>query len=161
LMPPAALSSSAAIWAPARQAWPGSARGPVTGWMTPTLTVGACARKTAGNPRAETPATTPAPFTNDRRPIDGFWLIDMSSPPRAEPAPLVRDHDPLDLIGALVDLHDLGVPHEAFHRELSRVADAAEDLDRVGCDPHRGVRSEALRHRGLENGTSDATIDQA
>ena len=34
LMPPAALIASAAICAPSRQACPGSASGPVTGWTT-------------------------------------------------------------------------------------------------------------------------------
>src|SRR5215471_3769196 len=142
LIPPAALISSAAIWAPARHAWPGSARGPVTGWITPTLTVGVCARRTAGNPRAETPATTPAPFTNDRRSIRDLWLTDMSSPPLAQSEQLARDDHPLDLVGAFVDLHDLGVPHEPLHRELPRVPDTPEDLDRVRRDLHGRVRGE-------------------
>src|SRR5262249_2015754 len=160
-MPPAALTSSAAIWAPARQAWPGSGSGAVTGWITPIWTVGAWARRTAGNPRADPPATTPAPFTKDRRSIGGLWLIDVSSLPLTEPEQLARDDEPLDLVGALVDLHDLGVPHEALHRELPRVTDTAEDLDCVGRDLHRRVRGKALRHRGLEDRTGDAPVDQA
>ncbi len=62
LIPPAALMASAAICAPSRQAWPGSARGPVTGWMAPTLKVGTWARSTAGKPRAAAPAAVPAAF---------------------------------------------------------------------------------------------------
>src|SRR5215470_10892175 len=61
LMPPAALTASAAICAPRRQAWPGSASGPVTGWTTPILKAGACARSTAGKPTtALAPAAAPA-----------------------------------------------------------------------------------------------------
>src|SRR5262245_60592315 len=126
LMPPAALISSAAIWAPARHAWPGSASGPVTGWITPILMVGACARRTAGNPSAETPATAPAPATNDRRLIPFVSDIDVLLPLLSRPEQLAGDHEPLDLVRALVDLHDLGVPHEALDRELPRVPDAAE-----------------------------------
>src|SRR3990167_2321250 len=56
LMPPAALIASAAIWAPTRRAGPGSASGPVTGWMTPILKVFACARSGSGNPTTAAPA---------------------------------------------------------------------------------------------------------
>ena len=61
LMPPAALMASAAIWAPRRHAWPGSARGPVTQCSVPIFTVGACARRTAGKPATTAvPAAAPA-----------------------------------------------------------------------------------------------------
>ena len=42
-----------------------------------------------------------------------------------------RDHEPLDLARALVDLGDLRVAVVALGRELLRVAVAAEDLDRL------------------------------
>src|SRR2546422_227722 len=45
---------------------------------------------------------------------------------------IASDDDTLDLVGALVDLRDLGVAHEALHRVLARVAVAAEDLHGVG-----------------------------
>src|SRR5690349_8486980 len=34
----------------------------------------------------------------------------------------LRDHDPLHLVGALVDLGDLRVAHETLGREIARVA---------------------------------------
>ena len=60
LMPPAALMASAAICAPTRQAWPGSASGPVTGWTTPILKVLACARRGSGNPAMAAPVAAVA-----------------------------------------------------------------------------------------------------
>src|SRR5947207_4293725 len=57
----------------------------------------------------------------------------------------LRDHEPLDLGGALVDLEQLRVAHQLLDRVLLDVAVAAEDLDRVGRDLHRGVGGEALR----------------
>jgi len=44
-----------------------------------------------------------------------------------------HDHA-LDLVGALVDLGDLGVAHHAFDRVVVHVAVAAEELHRVGGD---------------------------
>ena len=38
------------------------------------------------------------------------------------PQKLLGDHDPLDLVRALVDLGDLGVAHHALHREVLGVA---------------------------------------
>src|SRR5688500_1889359 len=52
---------------------------------------------------------------------------------------LTGDDQALDLRGALVDLEQLGVAHELLDRVLLDVAVAAEDLDRVGRDAHRGV----------------------
>src|SRR6266508_2144483 len=40
---------------------------------------------------------------------------------------LARDHEPLNLIRALVDLRDLGVAHHSLHRVLLHVPVAAED----------------------------------
>src|SRR5438045_7549915 len=42
-----------------------------------------------------------------------------SGPPdlRLAAQQLLRDHDPLDLVRAFVDLRDLGVTHEAFRRQ--------------------------------------------
>src|SRR5215207_5811952 len=56
-------------------------------------------------------------------------------------------HDPLDLVGALVDLRDLRVAHHPLERVLLHVAVAAEDLNALDRDVHRGVRGEQLRHR--------------
>ena len=63
---------------------------------------------------------------------------------------LLRDHEPLDLRGALVDLEQLRVAHELLDRVLLDVAVAAEHLDGVGRDLHRRVGGEALRERRVE-----------
>ena len=59
------------------------------------------------------------------------------------------DDHPLDLVGALEDLHDLGLPHVALHREVAGVARPAEDLHRIGRDLHGIVRGDELRHGRL------------
>src|SRR5450432_1562740 len=57
---------------------------------------------------------------------------------------VARDHNPLDLRGALVDLQQLGIAHQLLDRILLGVAVAAEDLDRVRRATHRGVGAEGL-----------------
>src|SRR6266536_1298021 len=54
------------------------------------------------------------------------------------------DHDSEDLIRPFVYLCNFCVPHHALQGELLDVAVAAEELDRVGGHPHRGVAREAL-----------------
>src|SRR4051794_27607924 len=56
------------------------------------------------------------------------------------------DDDALDLVGALVDLRDLGVAHVALDRVLLDVAVAAEHLDGLDGDAHRVVGGEELGH---------------
>src|SRR5438093_2969101 len=73
---------------------------------------------------------------------------------------IASDDDTLDLVGALVDLRDLGVAYEALHRVLARVAVAAGDLHGVGGRAHGGVGGEALGHGRLQRGAGDAVIDQ-
>src|SRR5438094_5306228 len=63
---------------------------------------------------------------------------------------LFRDHEPLDLRGALVDLEQLRVAHELLDRVLLDVAVAAEDLHRVGRDLHGGVGREAFGEGGVQ-----------
>src|SRR2546426_9417867 len=55
------------------------------------------------------------------------------------------DHQALNLAGSFVDLRDLGVAEVALHRELLRVAVAAEDLDRLGRLAARLLGREELR----------------
>ncbi len=62
------------------------------------------------------------------------------------------DDDSLDLVRALVDLGDLGIPHHALDREVPRVAGAPEELDGIGGHAHGRVRREQLRHGGLLRG---------
>src|SRR5215212_4975761 len=73
-----------------------------------------------------------------------------ASPSRQED--LLRDHEPLDLRRSLVDLEQLRVAHQLLDRILPHVAVAAEDLNCVRCDLHRGVGREPLRERRLQRG---------
>src|SRR3954451_2041635 len=68
-----------------------------------------------------------------RRPVGQRW----SMPLRLPEGP--RDHEALDLVGALVDLRDLGVAHVALDRVLGHVAVAAEYLHGLDGHRHRGV----------------------
>src|SRR4051795_4017664 len=61
-----------------------------------------------------------------------------------------RDHEPLDLARALVDLGHLRVAVVALGRELLRVAVAAEDLDRLARPLARDPAREQLRLRTLD-----------
>src|SRR5947209_6382380 len=161
LIPPAALIASTAICAPRRQACPGSARAPVTGWIAPILNVLDCARSGSGNPSAAAPAAVVV--RNVRRVCRRFMrslpLFIDARPLSAQE--LFGDDHPLDLVRALVDLHGLGVAHVPLHRELPRIAVPAEDLHGVGGDLHRGVARPALGHRRLVGVAPDAGVDLA
>src|SRR6201997_5400350 len=65
--------------------------------------------------------------------------------PVAREEDLLRDHEPLDLRRALVDLEQLRVAHQLLDRVLLDVAVAAEDLDGVRWYLHSGVGGEPLR----------------
>src|SRR3989442_12207009 len=114
LIPPAALIASTAICAPRRQACPGSARAPVTGWIAPILNVLDCARSGSGNPSAAGPAAAGG----------GNGRALLAGPPPSHPAlfahELFGDDHPPDLVPALVDLPDLCVPHVPLHPEIPR-----------------------------------------
>src|SRR5689334_16171537 len=70
------------------------------------------------------------------RPIDYPTALRPTAAQDLRPAELLqdlpRDHQPLDLRGALADLADLGVAEHALHRVVLRVAVAAVDLDGLG-----------------------------
>src|SRR3954452_5965478 len=87
------------------------------------------------------------PLPPSRRPIGatggGELLPDLA--PRDRP----RDHEPLNLRGALEDRVDLRVPVPALDRELARVAVAAEDVHRALGGPHRVLAGLELAHRAL------------
>jgi len=59
-----------------------------------------------------------------------------------------RDDKALDFAGALVDLGDFGVAHEALHVVLFHVAVAAVNLDGFGGDPHRSTGGIKFGHSG-------------
>src|SRR5690349_13159847 len=65
------------------------------------------------------------------------------------PPPLLQEltchHEALDLVGALVDLGDLRVPHHPLDRVVLDVPVAAEHLHGVRRDLHGDVRGVALR----------------
>src|SRR5580704_16662014 len=62
---------------------------------------------------------------------------------------VAADDEALDLVGALEDLHDLGLAHVPLDGEVRGVTRAAEHLDRVGGHPHRVVCGGHLRDRRL------------
>src|SRR5436853_6105382 len=72
---------------------------------------------------------------------------------------IASDDDTLDLVGALVDLRDLGVAHEALHRVLARVPVAAEDLHGVGSHADGSGAGVAMGPRRRQPGSGDAGID--
>src|SRR5262245_10412819 len=73
------------------------------------------------------------------------------SEPHAVPEETPRDHQSLDLRRALVDLHHTRVAVVAFDRVLLHIAVAAVHLDRLVCDPRRGLGGVELGHaRGAD-----------
>ena len=62
---------------------------------------------------------------------------------------LRADHEPLDLRGAFEDRVDLRVAVPLLDGVILHVARAAEDLDRLFGDLHRGLARVQLRHRAL------------
>src|SRR4051794_13977198 len=74
------------------------------------------------------------------------WSADVHPGDRA------GDDELLDLGRALEDVVDLRVAVHALDRELSRVAVAAEDLDRPLGRPDRDLARLQLRHRALRIG---------
>ena len=69
-------------------------------------------------------------------------------------------HQPLDLVGALVDLRDLGVAHHPLDGVLVDVAVAAQHLDGVGGHLHGRVAGEELGERGEMGDLGRVVVDQ-
>ena len=61
---------------------------------------------------------------------------------------LPGDDQLLNLVGALIDLGDLGVPHHALHMVVLHIAVAAQHLDCLGSDLHGYVGAGHLGHSG-------------
>ena len=72
---------------------------------------------------------------------------------------LAGDDGALDLVGALVDLKDLGIPHQLLHGVVLHVAVAAHDLNAVHGALHAGVGAEGLGNGGL-HGKGQALVHQ-
>src|SRR3954452_13827421 len=109
-----------------------------------------------------------APFdgTHDSRRTSGVLpiasrMLTRSILPRlaARHEDFFRDHQPLDLRRALVDLEELRVAHQLLHRVLLDVSVAAVDLHGVGRHLHHRVGGEALRERRLQR-RALALVDQ-
>src|SRR4051812_19129057 len=97
-----------------------AATAPTTASVSTALTVGS-ALHPAKTTTAVSPRHSAAAAANTTRPADGMAL----TPHRP------GDHEALDLVGALVDLGDLGVAHHALDRVLVHVPVAAEHLHRL------------------------------
>src|SRR5436305_5405474 len=98
--------------------------------------------------------STGLPLATDTTPLTSCGIC-ASSSGVGQQAP--RNDDALNLVGALVDLGDLGVPEVPLHREVLDVAIPAEELDAVGRDLHGRVRRQALGH-GADLGQLTAHI---
>src|SRR5262249_52333182 len=98
---------------------------------------GASTRRTAR--RRSSSRTAPATTSGRRTSGTSGGLVHAEN--------LARDDDPLDLARPFVNLRDLRVTVVALDRELSRVAVAAEDLDRLAGLAARYLRGQELRLR--------------
>src|SRR3954453_7393664 len=118
-----------------------AATAPTTANVSTAFTTGSVLQPPSAT-TAESPTQSATAAANAIRRAGG-------TPPTVALAPhRAGDHDPLDLVRALVDLGDLRVAHHPLHWVLVDVAVAAEDLHRLDRHGHRGVRGEQLRHRG-------------
>src|SRR3954471_13565268 len=117
-----------------------AATAPTTANVSTAFTTGSVLQPPSAT-TAESPTQSATAAANAIRRAGGTAPTVALAPHRA------GDHDPLDLVRALVDLGDLRVAHHPLHRVLVDVAVAAEHLDRLDRHRHRGVRGEELRHR--------------
>src|SRR6478735_9983840 len=111
----------------------------------PLTTAGAAARsrRPSGPRRSPAEAGSGTGFT--RTTMRTRRVPFRASAVLAEQCP--RDDQPLDLLGAFVELGELRVAHHPLHRELVDVAIAPEHLDGVGGDAHRGIPGHEFTHR--------------
>ena len=59
---------------------------------------------------------------------------------------MLADDGALNLIGALIDLQNLGIAHHLLNRILAHVAVAAEYLHGIGGDAHAHIGCKQLCH---------------
>ena len=69
--------------------------------------------------------------------------------PRSGRRDRAPDDDPLDFTRAFVNLGDLRVAEQPFHRIIGDVSVAAVHLDRLRGDPHGGLARQQLAHCGM------------
>src|ERR1700716_3917017 len=91
--------------------------------------------------RFRPPAVRPAPGRG-RAPSRGFVAARRSGRSPSGAYQLAGDDDALDLVGPLVDLASLRVADAPRHWIFLEVAIAAEDLQGIERDLHRGVSAE-------------------
>src|SRR4051794_41617739 len=96
-----------------------AATAPTTDSVSSAFTVGS-GLQPANTTTAVSPMHSATAAANRIRRVGGATAL---APHRA------GDHEPLDLVRALVDLRDLRVAHHPLDRILVHVAVAAEDLD--------------------------------
>src|SRR5258706_12101779 len=91
-------------------------------------------------------ATVPASCAAQTLPGECMFLFAIA---RILTGQVAGDHHALDLARALVDLRDARIAVVALDRVVVKVSVAAVDLDRLGADPFRELRSIELRLRGF------------
>src|SRR3954471_5582258 len=117
-----------------------AATAPTTANVSTALTTGSVLQPPSAT-TAESPTHSATPAAKAIRRAGGMAPTVALAPHRA------GDHEPLDLVRALVDLGDLRVAHHPLDRILVHVAVAAEDLDRLDRHRHPPVPREQPRHR--------------
>src|SRR5262245_30686098 len=142
-MPPAAFTTSAAICAPTRQAWPGSAKGPVTGCTTPILNVFGCAPSGRGNPATITAA---ADLRNVRR-----LFVRIGEPPEQRVTKLYRQGRWVPRVHALE-------ANRARHPDLLHVLGEARSPGIIGPMLDREREPETQRHGHRAQGRGRAPM---
>src|SRR3954469_13586083 len=111
-----------------------AATAPTTASVSIALTVGAALQPT-------TTTTAVRPMHSATAAAKRMRLEEGTRGPASAPHRAGDDHA-LDLVGALVDLRDLGVAHHPLDRVVVDVPVAAEDLHGVDGHRHRRVRRE-------------------
>src|SRR5688572_16702359 len=121
--------------------------------------------RSSGNADRRARSTVSPPTPESNTPIGRSATVDPGAGPSprdrvtlASSEDVLGDHHALDLRGALVDLHELGVAVDLLDRVLARVAVAAEHLHGVRGALHHAVGTDALGDRAGV-GATDALVD--
>src|SRR5262245_31528855 len=138
--PPAAIWSATCCNASARRPSSATAQPPAASWRAISAPIPELAPTTMAWRKTRLMRASPSRAAHRERVGAGSsgsssgWRSD----PHAVPQQAARDHQPLDLRRALVDLHHARVAEVALDRVLLHVAVAAVDLDRLMRHPSGG-----------------------